>query len=153
MLSVASIIMFLLVKISQNDLKLIGGASNRNEKFSMLENNDHIYQSRLEKIYGVNENETRSDVRRQVVGTLMSIFAGLMFGFSYTPITYIQNNYYNASQDYNDYAFSFSCGIFLSSICYFVLYCIFEMNNPQIYPQTILPGLVTGFYFIIQSTK
>ncbi len=143
MLSVASIIMFLLVKIRQNDVKLIGGASNQNKDFSMLEKNDYIYQSRLEKFYGGNEN----DIRRQVVGTLMSIFAGVMFGLSYTPITYIQNNYSNASQDYNDYAFSFSCGIFLSSIGYFVLYSIFEMNNPQIYPQTILPGLVTGLLF------
>ena len=57
---------------------------------------------------------------------------------------YIQNNVKNSSQDYNDYEFSMCCGILLSALLVFILYCIIEKNNPKIYPHAILPGFLTG---------
>jgi hypothetical protein len=133
---------FLFVKFDSTDDRLIGGACNQAHNVSIgyknLDNN-YFYKSRLERLY-----DSCTPFQKQILGTSMSVFAGIMFGVSYTPIIYIQNNYPNSSQDYNDYSFSFATGIFISSLGYFVIYALFEKNNPQIYPQTILPGLVTG---------
>ena len=85
-----------------------------------------------------------SDRKKVVLGTLMSIFAGIMYGIMYVPIMYIQNNVKNSSQDYNDYEFSICCGILLSALLVFILYCIIEKNNPKIYSHAILPGFLTG---------
>ncbi len=134
------------VKFDTTEERLIGGACNQNQNLSQISykslDNNYFYKSRLERLY-----DNCSPFQKQIIGTTMSIFAGIMFGVSYTPIIYIQNNYPNSSQDYNDYSFSFATGIFISSLGYFVIYALFEKNNPQIYPQTILPGLVTGNLF------
>ncbi len=55
-----------------------------------------------------------------------------------------------------DYLFSYYTGIFITSLFYFSIYCIYKKNKPILYPQIILPGLVSGwmwgvaniFYFL-----
>ena len=64
------------------------------------------------------------------------------------PIMYIQNNVSNASQDYNDYQFSMCCGVLISSVGVFVVYCMFEKNAPKMYPHAILPGFLTGLLIL-----
>jgi len=43
-----------------------------------------------------------------------------------------------------DYAFSHFCGIFMTSTVYFIIYCAFMKNKPRVFPEAILPGVVSG---------
>ncbi len=74
-------------------------------------------------------------------GIGLSVIAGILYGQSYTPIVYVRNNYENASQNNLDYMFSFTTGIFVTSILYFITYCMIKKNKPILYPEIILPGL------------
>ena len=105
----------------------------------MEQSNSDANKSHLEAFY-----DRLGPMQKRVIGIILSIFAGVMFGVSYTPVTYIQDNYADASRNLNDYAFSFNAGIFITSLVYFVIYCAFERNEPKLYPQAILPSLVTG---------
>lgn len=62
------------------------------------------------------------------------------------------NTVKDASQDNNDYAFSLSCGIMLSSLFYFIIYCIVLKNKPKIYPEIIFPCFVIGWLWGIANT-
>ena len=64
---------------------------------------------------------------------------------------WIQNNLSNASQDYNDYQFSMGCGVLLSSLFIFIVYCLFEKNAPKMYPNAILPGFLSGLMWTIAN--
>ena len=85
-----------------------------------------------------------SDKNKKILAIFLSIFCGLMSGISYLPIMYTQNNYKNASQDYNDYYFSYTCGILIMSVIVFLLYCIYEKNNPSVDKEVVMPGLLVG---------
>ena len=87
---------------------------------------------------------TFTDKNKKILAIILSIFCGLMSGLSYLPIMYTQNNYPNASQDYNDYYFSYTCGILIMSVIVFALYCIFEGNNPSVDKEVVMPGLLVG---------
>lgn len=45
-----------------------------------------------------------------------------------------------------DYVFSHFTGILLTSILYFVIYCVIMKNRPRIYPRAILPAFASGEY-------
>ena len=62
------------------------------------------------------------------------------------------NTVKDASQDNNDYAFSLSCGIMLSSLFYFIIYCIVLKNKPKIYPEIIFPCFVICWLWGIANT-
>jgi hypothetical protein len=85
---------------------------------------------------------------KKTLGVLLSMFAGVMYGLSYTPILYVQDTYPNASQNQNDYAFSYNTGIFLGSLLIFIVYCIYKKNKPDIYPRCIFPAFVSGERFL-----
>ncbi len=86
---------------------------------------------------------------QKIIGVVLSMFAGVMYGLSYTPILYVQDRYPNASQNQNDYAFSYNTGIFLGSFFFFVVYCFYKKNKPDIYPKCIFPAFISGTYFIV----
>ncbi|CAK8684345.1 transmembrane protein 144-like [Clavelina lepadiformis] len=88
--------------------------------------------------------ERLSPTLRRVVGILLSIFSGTLYGLSFTPVIYIKENYHGASKTDIDYVFAHFCGIFLTSTIYFVIYCIIMKNKPKIYPAVILPAIVSG---------
>ena len=85
---------------------------------------------------------------KRILGISLSLFSGLMYGQSNTPVTYVRNNYPNyypdASENTLDHIFSYYTGILYGSIFYFIIYCVAKRNNPILYPKTILPGLVSG---------
>lgn len=81
---------------------------------------------------------------RRVLGAGLAFLSGLLYAFTFTPTLYTQDNYPNASQNALDYIFSLYTGIFISSVCYFAIYCVIKQNKPQIYQNIILPGLISG---------
>jgi hypothetical protein len=83
---------------------------------------------------------------KKILGISLAIFAGIMYGQSFTPILYLRNNYENTSSNYLDYLYSFYTGIILTSILYFSIYCAAKKNRPKVNPEVILPGLISGIY-------
>lgn len=88
--------------------------------------------------------ERLSEPTKRLLGISLSCIAGVLYGFTFTPALYVQDNYLDASQNALDYVFSLYTGIFLSSIFYFTAYCIFMKNKPKVYPRVVLPALVSG---------
>jgi hypothetical protein len=149
-----SIIAFFFVKTEAIETMNRGTLENSNEKRPLIDterkslvNYDSInttiliVKSQMKKSRLDQWLESFSERSKKILGTLMSIFAGIMFGFNYVPIMYVQNHVKDASQEYNDYELSMCCEIMLSSLFIFVVYCIFERNAPKMYPQAILPGI------------
>jgi hypothetical protein len=81
---------------------------------------------------------------KRLLGTGMACVSGVLYAFTFTPALYVQDTYANASQDALDYVFSLYTGIFLSSVFYFTVYCAYRRNKPKVYPQVILPALISG---------
>jgi hypothetical protein len=89
---------------------------------------------------------------KHLLGICLSIFSGITGAFIYVPQLYVMSSEFDASQDNNDYAFSLSCGIMLSSLFYFIIYCIVLKNKPKIYPEIIIPSFLTGLLWAIANT-
>nr|CAB3267042.1 transmembrane protein 144-like [Phallusia mammillata] len=90
-----------------------------------------------------------STLQRRVIGCVLSVFSGTLYGLSFTPVIYIKNNYHGASQTDIDYVFAHFCGIFTTSTVYLVIYSIIKKNKPQLYPSIVLPGIVSGAMWAI----
>lgn len=86
-----------------------------------------------------------SPVTKKLIGMCFAVFCGLLAAASYIPILYIESTYPNASQDQNDYAFSYNTGIFFGALILFIGYAVVNKNLPKVYPDAILPTFVAGF--------
>ncbi|XP_033632022.1 transmembrane protein 144-like isoform X2 [Asterias rubens] len=85
-----------------------------------------------------------SPTQKRIVGISLAIVAGSFYGFNFVPCIWIQDNVANASQNGLDYVFSHFSGIILTSNVYFLLYCIFKRNRPQIGVGLVIPSIVSG---------
>jgi len=84
-----------------------------------------------------------SPVQKKIIGIALSIGAGILYGVNFNPPTYIMQKE-GHSKNGLDYVFSHFCGIWLSSTFYFLVYCAVKKNKPEVFPQVILPGIVSG---------
>ncbi|XP_007551096.1 transmembrane protein 144b [Poecilia formosa] len=89
---------------------------------------------------------------RRIVGCLLAVMAGFLYGSSFLPILYIKNHsacrdsiFYGASVYDLDYVHAQTSGIFLASSVYFTIYCAVMKNKPRVYPRAILPAFLSGF--------
>nr|XP_039250599.1 transmembrane protein 144-like [Styela clava] len=82
---------------------------------------------------------------KRIVGCLLSVFSGTLYGVSFAPVIHIKDNYKGASQKDLDYVFAHFCGILATSSVYFIIYCIIKKNKPKVYPSVILPGIISGW--------
>ncbi len=91
--------------------------------------------------------------QKRVVGILLAFFSGLMYGECNTPTLYTRQE--NESKNLLDYMFSYYTGILMTSLLYFIIYCIAKKNKPVLYNAIILPGLISGLksYHILTSRK
>ena len=114
-----SIITFFFVKTE--DIATMNKGTVENETFNSAEKRpfidteknplDHNYQSINTNDLNIkkpNEKsrldqwlESFSERSKKILGTGMSIFAGVMFGFNYVPVMWVQKNIKNSSQEYN----------------------------------------------------
>ncbi|KJE90438.1 transmembrane protein [Capsaspora owczarzaki ATCC 30864] len=90
--------------------------------------------------------------QRTWVGRSLALFAGCCYGLNFTPVAYVQDNYEGASQSGLDYVFAHFTGIYATSTCYFVLYCIAKKNQPMIYPKLVLPSMISGIMWAISQS-
>jgi glucose uptake protein GlcU len=100
--------------------------------------------------------------QRRSVGIPMACVAGLLFGSCFNPPTYIIDHAgdkygpntpgqgpLGASTAGLDYVFSQFCGIFVTSIFWMMVYCCHMKNKPQVNPEVILPGFISGIMWAI----
>ncbi|CAE7035154.1 TMEM144 [Symbiodinium natans] len=101
-------------------------------------------------------NEDEESPRRastgRTKGVLASLVAGTCYGLNFLPSTWIQNHVAGASQDGLDYVFNQFCGILAASIVYFLIYCAWKNNRPQINPEIMLPGFISGVMWAIAQS-
>jgi glucose uptake protein GlcU len=91
---------------------------------------------------------------KRAVGVGLSIFSGILYGNNFNPSTYIidhrnEARWKDAPAEGLDYVFPQFLGIWLTSLGYFVLYGLFTRNRPAIYPQVMLPALLSGLTWAI----
>ncbi|XP_014800072.1 PREDICTED: transmembrane protein 144 [Calidris pugnax] len=99
-----------------------------------------------------------SPAKKRLVGCSLAVVAGILYGSSFVPVLYIKDHgrrnesiYAGASQFDLDYVFAHFSGIFLTSTIYFLIYCAVKKNKPNVYPQAILPGFISGVLWAIAS--
>ncbi|KAL5014967.1 hypothetical protein ScPMuIL_009237, partial [Solemya velum] len=85
-----------------------------------------------------------SPAKKRIVGIGLSLFSGLLYGQTFTPAIYVQDNYTGASSDALDYVLPYYVGSWLTSTVYFMIYSAVKRNRPMVYPKAILPGLASG---------
>ncbi|CAD5113163.1 DgyrCDS2352 [Dimorphilus gyrociliatus] len=85
-----------------------------------------------------------SSRNKRLLGILAALYAGSMYGLSFTPVIYIQDRYDGASDNGLDYVFAYFTGILATSTLFMFIYCIFMKNKPRVYPKAILPGIISG---------
>ncbi len=118
----------------------------------------------IDDISAINEAQTRVNVAqnasffdrldpklKRITGTGLACFSGIMYGLTFTPELYVVDNYENASQNGLDYVFSLYTGILVTSVVYFTIYCVLKKNRPEVNPQAILPGLISGWMWGIAN--
>ena len=114
-----------------------------------------------------NPIDSLSTSSKRLLGVAMSVVSGLLYGSNFTPpqvvhdhgapcgypsvqgsVNQTPNGRHGlpgcGDKDMLDYVFPHFTGIFLSSTFYFLIYCAFMKNRPNIYPQAILPAFASG---------
>uniref|UniRef100_A0A8C5P7Q5 Transmembrane protein 144 n=1 Tax=Leptobrachium leishanense TaxID=445787 RepID=A0A8C5P7Q5_9ANUR len=99
-----------------------------------------------------------SPFKKRIIGSLMALVAGILYGSSFIPVLYIKDHskrnesiYAGSSQFDLDYVFAHFSGIFITSTVYFLIYCTVMKNQPKVYPRAILPGFISGFLWAIAT--
>eukprot|EP00438_Fugacium_kawagutii_P008495 Skav210947 [mRNA] locus=scaffold713:242166:243179:+ [translate_table: standard] len=92
------------------------------------------------------------DAKGRVKGILAALTAGICYGLNFLPSTWIQHNVKGASQQGLDYVFNQFCGILAASMLYFLMYCAWKGNKPQVNPEIMLPGFVSGVMWAIAQS-
>jgi len=77
----------------------------------------------------------------------LAIISGFFYGVNFDPPQYIQDH--TLDKDGLDYVFSHFSGIYATSTLLMVIYSIIKKNKPQVYPEVILPGIISGFLWAI----
>ncbi|CAC5394034.1 Transmembrane protein 144 [Mytilus coruscus] len=126
--------------------------------------NEPSYQSKNDKDKTINmdgQSDEKSFIDRlspgmqRILGLVLCIFSGAMYGQMFTGATYVQDHpglYPGATLNGLDYVFADFCGLYITSTVFFVIYIIFMKNKPKIYPKVILPGLISGVMWSIGTS-
>jgi glucose uptake protein GlcU len=109
----------------------------------------NLINGKITPVEDENKNwiENLNPATKRIVGITLSIVSGIFYGVNFDPPTYIMDH--GGSQNGLDYVFSHFCGIYITSTLYFVIYCIAKKNKPEIYPECVLPSLLSGLLWSI----
>uniref|UniRef100_A0A8C6KAQ3 Transmembrane protein 144b n=1 Tax=Nothobranchius furzeri TaxID=105023 RepID=A0A8C6KAQ3_NOTFU len=94
--------------------------------------------------------------QRRIIGCLLAVVSGLLYGCSFVPILYIKNHsmcpdsaFYGASDYDVDYVPAQTSGVFVASTVYFTIYCAVMKSKPRVYSRVILPGFLSGLMWTV----
>uniref|UniRef100_A0A915BFZ6 Transmembrane protein 144 n=1 Tax=Parascaris univalens TaxID=6257 RepID=A0A915BFZ6_PARUN len=97
--------------------------------------------------------DTQSASKDRLIGIGLALVAGCLYGSTFVPVIYVQDNVEGAPSRGLPYVFAHSMGIFLTSNLLFVGYCIIKKNNPLINNRISLPALCAGCIWIVAQTS
>jgi glucose uptake protein GlcU len=86
-------------------------------------------------------------IQQRIVGAILAIITGAIFGLVFNPSTYIQDHlhkYPGATKNGLHYVYAMYSGILISSIFYYVVYIAYKRNHPYLCIQSILPAIISG---------
>lgn len=87
--------------------------------------------------------------QKRLVGIVLSVLSGILYGVNFIPMYVIQKNDKHAPDSGLEYVFSQFCGVFMTSTIYFLIYCLYKRNKPDIFPSAIVPGVLSGILWAI----
>jgi glucose uptake protein GlcU len=96
--------------------------------------------------------ERQNVIVKKIVGIVIALGMGLLFGSTFTPVAYNINNDTAVSDNYLDFVFSHYCGIFFASQFWWFLYCAISCNRPRVFPKLVLPAWISGVMWAIAQT-
>jgi hypothetical protein len=99
--------------------------------------------------------ERLPSVWKRILGVSLAILAGLFYGVNFDPPQWLidhSDKHNGYSTDGKDYVWSHFCGIFMASTAYFLLYCALKRNKPMVYPEVVLPGVISGIMWAIAQS-
>ncbi|CAF1117998.1 unnamed protein product [Adineta steineri] len=140
-IAVISGLIFLAIRIGKKE----------DDIFSIDSSQSPILNSSVEDIDNSN-NPSNTTFRMRIIGYILAILSGVLFGLVFTPSTYIQDHhdqYKNATKNGLDYIFSLYTGIFFSSFIYYAIYIIMKRNRPYICVESIFPAFLSGIMWAI----
>eukprot|EP00300_Choanocystis_sp_HF-7_P000959 c10791_g1_i1.p3 GENE.c10791_g1_i1~~c10791_g1_i1.p3 ORF type:complete len:159 (-),score=35.87 c10791_g1_i1:44-520(-) len=89
---------------------------------------------------------------RRIVGCLLAVVAGCLFGVNFDPPEYLMDHH-RGSKNGIDYAFAHFVGIFITSTLYFMIYALVKGNRPSINRELVLPGTLSGLMWAVGQTS
>jgi hypothetical protein len=90
---------------------------------------------------------TWSDNTKKLVGIACAVCAGVFFGCSFNPSQWVIDHDEGGSDDNFNYVFPHYLGIWLTSWCYTLIYCLWKQFNnrkPYIPADCVVPGAISG---------
>ena len=121
------------------------------ERRPIVESNDPgMINTTVDGITKVDDNPPSGPVsmRMRIIGCVLAIISGILFGLVFTPSTYIQDHrkdkYPTASKNGLHYIFSMYTGILFASGVYYSIYIIAKRNRPYVHIESILPAFISG---------
>jgi hypothetical protein len=90
---------------------------------------------------------------RRLLGIVMALTAGCLYGVNLVPFVLWRKDLKEHHKEPGplDYAFSYTSGIWLANTAALLIYCLLKRNQPEIYPNMILPSIVSGAMWALAS--
>uniref|UniRef100_A0A1I8BSD6 Transmembrane protein 144 n=1 Tax=Meloidogyne hapla TaxID=6305 RepID=A0A1I8BSD6_MELHA len=91
-------------------------------------------------------------LKKRILAIVASVFAGIGYGSTFTPVIYIQDNpehFKNPSKNAIDYVFSHFTGIYLTSTVVLLIYIAYKQNKPYMDNALVFPSLLAGVLWAV----
>ncbi|CAG9532688.1 unnamed protein product [Cercopithifilaria johnstoni] len=129
----------------------------KNESVLDVESPDLLFKSHENgyeetKLFKIDDKEKKSLTKKRMFGVALSLFAGLFYGLTFVPVTYVQEHpdqFAGAPSETLPYVFAQFTGIFVTSTIIFIIYVVTKRNKPMINHQIILPAFASGVMWAI----
>ena len=141
-LAVAALCLYTLVKAEAGDP----------QRYAELDERDLFPTGTAPKVQTA--AQAAASAARRVAGVAMAMTAGLLFGNTFTPPTYLMHNELGSPHPL-DYVFAHFCGIYALSTAAFVAYCGYKGARgaaPFVDGRLVLPGLLSGLMWAAAQT-
>jgi len=90
-------------------------------------------------------------VRREFSEFSWRFYQVFFYGINFDPPQYILDHTVGTTGI--DMAFSHFCGILFTSNLVMIIYCIYKKNKPALYPEAVLPAMVSGLLWAIAQSS
>jgi len=153
-LAVVALALYILIKPAKEPAAFEGGAGagGRDELLVQVSASDVIGGGGGSTVLAGEGHKTTGAASKRLVGTLMAVLSGILYGNNFTPPNLLLNTHTGPAAPL-DYVFSHFCGIFATSTFWFLVYCAYKRSTPVLYPRVILPGFISGLMWAAAQTS